>query len=112
MVDTLNHPDLPLSPTRWRCLPAPETLMRIRKAKLLPRDEVGWISRNRLDSGRCLSLFLDIPFYRTQNSWRRHFECNGDLSPARRIEHWPAWRFAGSSELFFLPVLHETNQRL
>jgi len=41
--------------------------MRIRKAKLLPRDEVGWISRNRLDSGRCLSLFLDIPFYRTQN---------------------------------------------
>src|SRR5690242_4648379 len=68
MVDTLNHPDLPLSPTRWRCLPAPETLMRIRKAKLLPRDEVGWISRNRLDSGRCLALFLDIPFYRTQNA--------------------------------------------
>ena len=67
MVDILNHPDLPLSPTRWRCLPAPETRMRIRKAKLLPRDEVGWISRNPLDSGRCPSLFLDIPFYRTQN---------------------------------------------
>src|ERR1700758_2236115 len=73
MVDTINHPDLPLSPTRWRCLPAPETLMTIRKAKLLPRDEVGWISRNRLDSGRCPPLFLDIPFYRTQNPPRRHF---------------------------------------
>jgi hypothetical protein len=46
--------------------------MRIRKAKLLPRDKVGWISRNRLDSGRCLSLFLDIPFYRTQNQLRQH----------------------------------------
>jgi len=80
MVDTLNHPDLPLSPTRWRCLPAPETLMRIRSAKLLPRDEVGWISRNRLDSGRCLSLFLDIPFYRTQNPCSGHFACNSDVT--------------------------------
>jgi hypothetical protein len=80
MVDTLNHPDLPLSPTRWHCLPAPETLMIIRKAKLLPRDEVGWISRDRLDSGRCPFLFLDIPFYRTQNPCFGHFECNDSIN--------------------------------
>jgi hypothetical protein len=80
MVDTLNHPDLPLSPTRWRCLPAPQTLMRIRKAKLLPRDEVGWISRNRLDSGRCLSLFLDIHFYRTHIPRSRILLTGPDIS--------------------------------
>ena len=66
MVDTLNHTGLPLS-TRWRRCSTAGTLMRRKKAKLLPRGECKWAGSQEIvltpvgaDLFSLASLFIEL----------------------------------------------------